>query len=173
MISSLLNTSYYLYRSPTHFLLTSNVSFYLLTDCAPTLSIDSPVHFNFLFSILSNLPDCVTPRFLYHLNLPAIVIAPLSTGTRGYSALLARQQACQPVNLLDGHGASQSLCFCVKTLIKKSRPWSGQWPDNLSTPSSFPLIGPRVFSVSFSALRLFQAHPFPAELKDRSDKKHY
>lgn len=101
-----------------------------------------------------------------------IVIAPLNTDTRGYPALLAHQQVCQPVNLLDGHAASQLLCFCVKTLIKKSHPWSGQWPDNLSTPSSFPLIGPHGFSVSFSALRLFQAHPFPAELKDRSDKKH-
>lgn len=126
--------------------------FYLLTDCTPTLSIDSPVHFNFLFSMLSNLPDCVTPQFLYHLNLPAIVvIAPLNTDTRGYPALLAHQQVCQLVNLLDGHAASQSLCFCVKTLIKNSHPWSGQWPDNLSTPSSFPLIGPHVFSVSFSA----------------------
>lgn len=124
MISSLLNTSYYLYRSPTHFLLTSSVSFYLLTDCAPTPSIDSPVHLNFLFSFLSNLPDCVTPWILCHLNLPAIVIAPLNTDTGEYSDVLARHQACQPVNLLDGHAASQSLWFCVKTLIKKSHTWS-------------------------------------------------
>lgn len=171
MIPSLLNTSYYLYRSLTHYLLTSRVSFYLVTDCAPTLSIDPPVHFNFFPQYFSTFQIVSCPGFLYHLDLPVISIVPLNTETREYSPLLVSQQACQPVNLLDGHTASQSSGCCFKTLIKKSHPWSQA--DKLSTPSRFFLIGPHVFSVSFSALRLFQAHPFPAELKDRSDKKRH
>lgn len=112
--------------------------------------------------------------FLYHLDLLAIAIAPLNTETREYSPLLDSQQACQPVNLLDVHAASQSSCCWFKTLIKKvpsMEPGSSQ--TSFPPPLVFFLIGPHVFSLSFSALRVFQAHPFPAELKYCSDKKHH
>lgn len=175
MIPSLLNTSYDLYRSPIHFLLTSPVSFYLVTDCTPTLSIDSPVHLKKEIPILFNLPDCVTPRFLYHLDLPAVALIPLNTETRECSALFASQQACKPVNLLDGHAASQSSYCCVKTLIKNFH------PEQHSSQTSLPPHLVFFFShrsscvlnlfLSFASLSSF--HPFPAELKDRSDKKHY
>lgn len=110
------------------------------------------------------------PWFLDHLDLLALAIVPPDSKTREYSALLASQRACQPVSLLDGHATCQSSCFCVKTLIKKYHPWSQAAARQAFYPLSF---FSNVFSVSFSALRLFQAHPFPAEVKDRSDKKHY
>lgn len=150
MIPSLLNTSYYLYHSPTHFLLTSCVSFYLVTHAFILI----------FFPILFNLPDCVMPWLLNHLDLLAIAIVPLNTETREYSALLASQQACQPVNLLDGHAACQSSCFCVKTLIKKSHPWSQAAARQAFYPLSFFffLIGPHMFSVSFSAFSFKLIH---------------
>lgn len=115
------------------------------------------------------------PWLLNHLDLLGIAIVPLNTETREYSALLASQQACQPVNLLDGHAACQSSCFCVKTLIKKSHPWSQAAARQAFYPLSFFFFFSNrpSYVLSLFLSFLFQAHPFPAELKDCSDKKHY
>lgn len=185
MISSLLNTSYYLYRSPTIWLPPCLRCLFLSLDWLLSLSSESPASsphrfFFFILPLGSQPPTLVSPCFFffsYRFALPSSPRFPPPKRKWEYTPILhlwqsaserASQWACRCVSRLDSHAASQSLCGGVKTLIKKSHPRSQTAIQAFLSPlvpvPSFlfiPCLIPcHTFSAPSPVFCLFHAHLF-------------